>query len=694
MLILILSKVLQGVGAAMTQGTSMAMIVSTFSSEERGRALGLQMSVVGTGGVAGPAVGGFLVSGLGWEWVFYFNVVLASLAIVAALIVLDGRRAPRDGSGPGFDWPGAAISTAALVIFLVAMSNGHSAGWSSPLIVLSLLGFLALLGAFVWWELRAPAPMLDVRLFQRKLFSLGVSASFISFLGMSSVRFLMPFYLQSILGYSAGQVGLIIVPSAIAMIVTGPLGGRLSDRYGWRIFNVGGLLLGASGLFLLTALDETSSLWLPMAGMILSSCGVGVFNAPNNSSILSAVEPSRYGVISGFLNLIRNSANVTSIALATAVVVATMASMGYPPTLAAVSDGGDAGMFEAFTSGMRVAFLTMGSIILVGVVLSFMKGGRVLLWGLKQPAMPWATDGPAEGEIGGSLETMLSHWADEAHAQGAYAIGPHFPMPNGEHAALIATGRLDGVEMLRQTEINHSHYYQYLNCGYRVPLVGGTDKMSNEVPVGAYRTYVYIPEDEEFNYDNWCKNVARGRTFLSGGPILHFSVDGHRVGDVAQMSGPGTVEVEAWAESILPIHRLEIVQEGRVVASTEDRNGTRRLELKEKMRVDRHTWLAARCGGPNYFDSLRHHDVWSRGIFAHSSPIYVACGGEWEMFDEEIARYMMAVVEGDLAYIAETSGQHMLGNVTHHHGEDDHIAYLQRPILEAQGALRRRMEDR
>ena len=318
--------------------------------------------------------------------------------------------------------------------------------------------------------------------------------------------------------------------------------------------------------------------------------------------------------------------------------------------------------------------------------------GHMLLWGLKRPVMPWASDGPAEGEMGGTMEITLSHWADEAHAQGGYAIGPHFPMPNGEHAALIATDRLDAVEMLRQTEINHSHYYRYLNCGYRIPLVGGTDKMSNEVPVGAYRTYVYIPENEEFSYDNWCKNVARGRTFLSGGPILHFSVDGHRVGDVAQLSGPGTVEVEAWAESILPIHRLEIVQEGRVVASTEDLNGTRRLELKEKIRVDRHTWLAARCGGPNYFDSVRHHDVWNRGVFAHSSPIYVACGGEWEMFDEEIAGYIMTLIEGDLAYIAETSGQHALSNVTHHHGEEDHIAYLRRPILEARDALRRRME--
>ena len=318
--------------------------------------------------------------------------------------------------------------------------------------------------------------------------------------------------------------------------------------------------------------------------------------------------------------------------------------------------------------------------------------GHLILWGLKRPVMPWGSDGPPEGEIGGTLEITLSHWADESHAQGAYVIGPHFPVTNGEPAALIATGRLDAIEMIRHTELNHSHYYRYLNCGYRLPLVGGTDKMSNEVPVGTYRTYVYVPDDEEFNYENWCKNVARGRTFMSGGPMLHFTVDGHQIGDVAHLSGPGTVEVEAWAESILPIHRLEIVQEGRVIASTADPGGGRRLELKEKVKVDRHTWLAARCGGPNYYDSSRHHDVWTRGIFAHTSPIYVSCGGEWWMFDESVARYMLTMIQGDLAYIMETSGQHRPGTVTHHHGEDGHIAYLQRPLLEAREAIRRRME--
>ena len=318
--------------------------------------------------------------------------------------------------------------------------------------------------------------------------------------------------------------------------------------------------------------------------------------------------------------------------------------------------------------------------------------GHMILWGLKRPVMPWCSDGFGEAELGGAMETTLSHWADEAHAQGGYVINPHFPIPNGEPAALIATGRLDGVEMIRQSEVNHMEYYRYLNCGYRLPLVGGTDKMSSDVPVGVYRTYVNIPENDEFNYENWCKNVVRGRTFLSGGPILHFSVDGQEVGDTVQLSGPGTIEVEAWAESIFPIHTLQIVQAGRVVASAESRDGTRRLELRERLKVDGHTWLAARCGGPGY-RGMPHYDNWRRGIYAHTSPVYVACGGEWQMFDEGTAQYMLTMVEGDLAYIRESSGQYKPGTVTHHHGEDDHIAFLQRPFIEARDAIRARMRE-
>ena len=319
--------------------------------------------------------------------------------------------------------------------------------------------------------------------------------------------------------------------------------------------------------------------------------------------------------------------------------------------------------------------------------------GHMILWGLKEPVMPWCSDGLGEGEMGGTMETTLSRWADACHGQGGTVVLPHFPNPNGEPATLVATGRVDAVEMIRHSRFNHIEYYRYLNCGYRLPLVGGTDKMSNEVPVGMYRTYAYLAEDE-FNYENWCKAVASGRTFLSGGPIVHFSVEGRQVGDTVRLSGPGTVEVEAWAESILPIHKLEIVQEGRVVASAESVNGTRRLELKEKIRVDANSWLTARCGGPSYYDALPHYDVWNRGLFAHTSPIYVACGGEWGMFDESAARYMLTLIDGSLTYIRETATHHAPGSVTHHHGEDDHQAFLERPFLDAQEAMRRRLESK
>src|SRR5262249_20664143 len=148
-------------------------------------------------------------------------------------------------------------------------------------------------------------------------------------------------------------------------------------------------------------------------------------------------------------------------------------------------------------------------------------------------------------------------------------------------------------------------------------------KMSSDVPVGLYRTYAYLP-DEEFSYESWCRAVRAGRTFLSGGPMLTLSVEGAQIGDtVALPAGGGTVEVEAVAESIFPIHTLEIVQGGRVVAATEEPRGARRLTLRTRLTVEANTWLAARCGGPRYYEMMRFVDCWGRPMFAHTSPIYV-----------------------------------------------------------------------
>ena len=121
---------------------------------------------------------------------------------------------------------------------------------------------------------------------------------------------------------------------------------------------------------------------------------------------------------------------------------------------------------------------------------------------------------PSEGELGGGLEATLSDWSDRAHAQGGTVVIPHFPLPNGEQAVLATTGRADAIESLNWDPYKEEAYYRYLSAGYRLPLVGGTDKMSSGVPVGLYRTYAQL--DEEFSYPAWCAAVRAGRTFLSG----------------------------------------------------------------------------------------------------------------------------------------------------------------------------------
>ena len=364
---LILFRVLQGVGGAMTQGTGMAIVVSTFPASERGRAIGLIMTMVGTGAVAGPAVGGVLVDVLGWRSVFYLNVPLVLLGVAASLAILQGGRA---GLGRRFDWLGAVLSAAALVAFLLIVSNGHKTGWDSPVILAGAAGVLALIGSFVWWELHTSDPMLDLRLFQHRTFSFGTSAGFLAFLGSSGVLFLMPFYLQGVLGYSPAKAGLVVVPAALCMAVLGPISGRLSDRYGWRPFTAGGLALSVTGLFILSNVAVDSSLALVLPALILLSSGNGVFYSPNSSSILSAVGQEQYGVVSGLLNLTRNAANVTSVAGATAVVSITMVSMDFEPSLELVRSGVAS---EAFTSGLRYAFLGMMGVLTLAMVVSAFK---------------------------------------------------------------------------------------------------------------------------------------------------------------------------------------------------------------------------------------------------------------------------------------------------------------------------------
>ena len=335
--------------------------------------------------------------------------------------------------------------------------------------------------------------------------------------------------------------------------------------------------------------------------------------------------------------------------------------------------------------------------------------GHLILWGLKEPVMPWCTGEGGECEIGATLETGLCHWADEALEQGATVILPHFGGLSGECVALIATGRAQGLEFIYLKESQHKDYYKALNAGYRMPLVGGTDKMSSDVPVGMFRTYAKLEEGQEFNYDNWCKAVTKGKTFLTSGPIIDFKVNGFDIGDTLSFDDQTQVNVEASAESIFPIRRLDIVLNGEVVFSEISEKPVNKIEISTKINIDRCSWIAVRCGGKEYWSDgnfsssnkavLRpmkdvHYDGQRKGIFAHSSPIYISFNGETQMFDEDVIKEMIAVLDADLLYLREISPQQDDEVTTHRHGMKDHLEFLSKPFLEAKQKLHKRLAER
>ena len=371
---MLLARMLQGVGSAMTQGTGMAIMTSVFPSSERGRAIGLLMTTVGVGAVAGPSIGGFVVDFLHWRAVFFLTIPLALLGMAATLAVLRGWESERAGRGGGFDWPGAALSTGVLVTLLLGLTLATETGWTQPQILGDFALSAAMFAAFIWWELRAPAPMFNLRFFRGRVFSCGIAAAFLTFLGQSSVLFLMPFYLQNVLGLTPKAAGLVVMPGALGMAILGSVSGTLSDKFGWRRFTVGGMLFSTLGLAILSRVTETSPLWQVIPGIVLVNCGMGMFYSPNSSSVLSAVGRDSYGVVSGLLNLVRNSANVISLAIATTIVTMTMGSLGYEPSLEAVRQDAVAGVRGAFTVGMRYAFYTLVIMVIASMAVSFLQG--------------------------------------------------------------------------------------------------------------------------------------------------------------------------------------------------------------------------------------------------------------------------------------------------------------------------------
>ena len=374
------SKIVQGIGSAGIQANGMAMVADIFPERERGKALGLYMLIIGTGAISGPVIGGVLVSSLGWRSVFFASVPVGLIAFVAALLVL--QRGPRlrgtDSDSIRFDWGGAALSSTALISLLYGVTSLHRAGIGSIDVVGGLALGLVLFAGFIIWELKVSDPMLDLNFFRSKVFSLGVSARFLSFLGGSSIFFLMPFYLVQGLGYEPSRAGLLMVPGAITMAIMGPFSGRMSDRFGTRWLSVGGMAISGGALISFSTLTISSPASHVVLGMAMQGLGMGIFSSPNTSAIMSSIAREEYGIASAFLNMTRTTANLSGVALATTIVTLTMASMGYEPSLSAVSEAGGTGVRTAFVTGLGRAFLLSGILVITAMALAAFRAEKPL----------------------------------------------------------------------------------------------------------------------------------------------------------------------------------------------------------------------------------------------------------------------------------------------------------------------------
>jgi hypothetical protein len=278
--------------------------------------------------------------------------------------------------------------------------------------------------------------------------------------------------------------------------------------------------------------------------------------------------------------------------------------------------------------------------------------GHISMLGVQgDPVFPMSTSGPTEGYFGDTTVRAMSEWADECRSKGGLVVVPHFPYPHSEIIAEIVRGRVDGVEFWdfwtpTMDSFSFHELYRLLNCGYRVAVVGGTDKMSAGMPVGNVRTYAYTGDDD-LTFESWARAVRAGRTYTTSGPLMRFSVEGRQPGDeIALPTGGGTLHVEAEVTSLTgPVNQLEIVLNGRVVAEEASGPGARTLKLSAPISVPGSGWLAARC-----VSESKAWSVWPQHIAAHTSAVYVKAGGA-DLFDNPTAEYLITTMEGGLDWL-------------------------------------------
>jgi EmrB/QacA subfamily drug resistance transporter len=354
---LIVARAIQGVGGAIVTPLTLTILSDAFPRERRGVALGAWSGIAGLAVASGPLVGGAVVDGISWQWIFWLNVPIGILLLPLAYTFL------RETSGPdsALDLPGLGLASAGLLGLVWGLVNGNGDGWTSPQIVASLALGAILTAGFVGWELHAPAPMLPMGFFRDRSFAAANGASLLMYFGMFGSIFLLTQFLQTVQGHSPLGAGLRVLPWTAMPMIVAPIAGGLSDRIGGRPLMVGGLTLQAVGLGWLAAVSTPTVPYTELViPFILSGTGMAMFFAPVANVVLSAVRPDQEGKASGANNAIREVGGVFGVAV--------LASI--------FSSYGGYGTPQSFVDGLTPALWVGAIVVGAGALVSVLIPGR------------------------------------------------------------------------------------------------------------------------------------------------------------------------------------------------------------------------------------------------------------------------------------------------------------------------------
>lgn len=313
---LIAARAFQGVGGAIVTPLTLTILSAAVPAERRGAALGIWGAVGGLAVGLGPVVGGAIVEGASWQWIFWINVPIGLVVIPLALTRLEESYGPNRA----LDLPGLGLASTALFGIVFGIIRGSQVGWGATQVVVSLVLGGLLLAGFVAWELRAPAPMLPMRFFRNRTFTAANLASLLMFFGMFGAIFLLTQFLQTVQGYSPLSAGLRVLPWTAMPLIVAPIAGALSDRIGGRVLMAAGIGLQAIALALLAAIASPTVAYVALIPpFVIAGIGMGLFFAPVANVVLGSVRPQEEGQASGANNAIRELGGVLGVSVLTTV---------------------------------------------------------------------------------------------------------------------------------------------------------------------------------------------------------------------------------------------------------------------------------------------------------------------------------------------------------------------------------------